>query len=92
MPGTVCETGPLDFDELERHLEYTRVYQYSGSLTTPPCTEGVSWNVVRDPIQISADTFSKIKSIIGFNARYTQNTPGMRNLLDISRDVLNSSS
>lgn len=28
-------------------------YRYAGSLTTPPCTENVSWNVMTDPIEMS---------------------------------------
>ena len=29
-------------------------YRYSGSLTTPPCTEGVAWNVMTTPVKVSA--------------------------------------
>jgi len=29
-------------------------YRYSGSLTTPPCTEGVKWNIMAAPLTLSA--------------------------------------
>ena len=37
-------------------------YRYSGSLTTPPCTEGVDWNVMAQPITMSK---TQIDAIVG---------------------------
>ena len=31
------------------------LYQFAGSLTTPPCSEGVNWNVFTESIEMSAE-------------------------------------
>ena len=35
-----------------------KYYRYSGSLTTPPCTEGIKWNVFATYINISREQVS----------------------------------
>lgn len=38
-------------------------YRYAGSLTTPPCTQGLDWVVFKSPVALSADqqaTFSQL--------------------------------
>ena len=47
-------------------------YRYSGSLTTPPCSETVSWVVFREPLEISPEQFQQFEHIIHFNARPRQ--------------------
>ncbi len=42
-------------------------YHYFGSLTTPPCTEGVNWSVLKTPIEVSEEQIEKFKSVMGFN-------------------------
>lgn len=42
-------------------------YAYIGSLTTPPCSEGVSWIVLNTPIDISGD------QILAFRKLYPKN-------------------
>jgi carbonic anhydrase len=50
----------------------THHYSYSGSLTTPPCTEGVQWIVLTETIKISEESLKKFTTIIGPNARPVQ--------------------
>lgn len=45
------------------------VYRYMGSLTTPPCAEGVNWHVLQDPITASAEQIAAFGKLMGDSAR-----------------------
>lgn len=47
-------------------------YRYSGSLTTPPCSEGVSWLVMTTPVELSSDQLSKLEGLFEANNRPIQ--------------------
>ncbi len=47
-------------------------YHYSGSLTTPPCSEGVIWNVLNTPINISKSQIEAFRSLYSKNNRPVQ--------------------
>jgi carbonic anhydrase len=47
-------------------------YRYSGSLTTPPCTEGVSWLVMTSPLQVSAEQIAAFTNVFEGNNRPVQ--------------------
>lgn len=49
-----------------------KFYKYSGSLTTPPCSEGVYWMVFKQPIQASVTQLEKMHEYLGSNARPVQ--------------------
>lgn len=42
------------------------------------------WLVATQKLKIAPATFDKVRSVIGFNARYPQNAPGQSNLLQVS--------
>ncbi|XTI84126.1 carbonic anhydrase [Cenococcum geophilum] len=87
-PGTVTETGPLDFTSLSAQLTTTPLLQYTGSLTTPPCAEGVMFLVTQKPLPLNVATFNAIKSVVKFNSRFTQNELGEPNLLVVAANKL----
>ncbi|KAF9634722.1 hypothetical protein BFW01_g5617 [Lasiodiplodia theobromae] len=81
-PGTVTETAALDFAPLVEHLTTTPLLNYTGSLTTPPCSEDVTFFVTQQPMPLDVATYNKVKRVIKFNSRFTQNSLGQANLLD----------
>lgn len=49
-----------------------RAFNYAGSLTTPPCSEGLDWYVYTSKIPVSSAVFTMINSITEMNARPVQ--------------------
>ena len=47
-------------------------FSYAGSLTTPPCSEGVSWNLFVDPITVSEEQIETFSNIYQVDARPLQ--------------------
>ncbi len=48
------------------------VIRYAGSLTTPPCSEGVKWHVMTSPIEASKEQVEKFLSTVPANNRPLQ--------------------
>lgn len=53
-----------------------KAYVYTGSLTTPPCTEGVHWIVLTEPIQMSSDQIATFTRLFPDNHRPLQKANG----------------
>ena len=70
-------TVPLGEIKREELLPSNRAYYtYTGSLTTPPCTEGVHWFVMKEPVYISDSSLATHKRVITENSRIpTNNRP-----------------
>jgi len=62
--------GQIDLNQL---LPAERgYYTYMGSLTTPPCSEGVLWMVMRQPVAASAQQIGIFAKLYPMNARPLQ--------------------
>ncbi len=71
---TVTPSVVLDVNEL---LPARRDYfTYMGSLTTPPCSEGVLWLVMKEPVQASPQQMALFSRLYPLNARPIQASSG----------------
>jgi len=73
-PNELNQPAPiiLDFADLEFYRDHESYYRYNGSLTTPPCTEGVQWYVLKKPGHIAAEQAVSFVTLIGEDARGPQ--------------------
>ncbi len=51
-------------------------YTYMGSLTTPPCSEGVLWMVMKSPVSIASEQIGIFSRLYPMNARPVQAAAG----------------
>ena len=73
------ETAPGVTLDLEQLLPADRrYYTYMGSLTTPPCSEGVQWVVMRHPVTLAPEQIDLFARIYPMNARPVQAASGRR--------------
>jgi len=84
MPKTPGETQQHDVQiDINQMLPQEREYfTFEGSLTTPPCTEGVKWILLKQPLSISAAQLAQ------YQATYSQNARPLQPLND--REVFSS--
>lgn len=63
------------------------VYHYSGSLTTPPCSEGVQWFVLKNPTRLSPEQIRAFTQVYHENNRPVQALKDRTVYLDESPNV-----
>ena len=73
MPKKADEKKPLPKMDLTALLPRERaMFRYAGSLTTPPCSEGVRWQVFQSPTTISDAQLRAFQELYKNNARPVQ--------------------
>lgn len=65
-------TGPGQLDLTELLPADKAYYTYMGSMTTPPCSEGVLWLVMRQPVVLSAAQLNVFARLYPMNSRPVQ--------------------
>ncbi|MFQ2102911.1 carbonic anhydrase [Aeromonas rivipollensis] len=66
LPTKAGETRALKVPLSAEQLLPTQrdYYRFSGSLTTPPCSEGVRWLVMKQPVQVSQAQIDAFKAVM----------------------------
>ena len=84
MPSTGGESASYSstFNVDDLLPEERRTFRYPGSLTTPPCSEGVKWHLMTSPVTVSEEQVDEFRDLYFFNARYTQPLNGRTILED----------
>ena len=68
---------PISLIDINQLLPVSKLYYtYMGSLTTPPCTEGVLWMVLKEPIEVTQEQISIFGRLYSMNARPIQSDSG----------------
>ncbi|MCH9813503.1 MAG: carbonic anhydrase family protein [Epsilonproteobacteria bacterium] len=65
----ISKTQLNAIDMLPKDKDY---YRFSGSLTTPPCSEGVRWIVLKNAVEISKESLAAFSNVMGKNNRPIQ--------------------
>ena len=77
---TALVAGTVDANALLPERRTT--WRYRGSLTTPPCSEGVSWLVMTEPVTASREQIEAFRALVPVNNRPVQPLNGRRLVTD----------
>lgn len=72
VPGRSQKVAGVHIDARKLLPASLATYRYAGSLTTPPCSEQVSWFVLQQPITASAEQIATFRKVIHRNNRPVQ--------------------
>lgn len=70
--GETITVEGLSLDLAQLLPQQRGYYAYEGSLTTPPCTEGVHWHVLKQPVKLGAEQIKAFRRLFNANARPLQ--------------------
>jgi carbonic anhydrase len=75
-PEVTATRGDVKIDPAQFLPAKRSYYTYLGSLSEPPCTEGVLWLVLKAPIQVSKEQIASFATVYKNNARAVQPVNG----------------
>lgn len=72
LPAEGKPTPLTSFDPSAVLPEKRAYYKFTGSLTTPPCSDGVRWQVLKQPVELSSSQIAAFHKLYKMNARPVQ--------------------
>lgn len=80
LPAKAGDTVPLagGFNASDLLPAYKGYYKFTGSLTTPPCSEGVRWQVLKQRVELSKAQLAAFRKLYKMNARPVQPLHGRK--------------
>lgn len=86
IPGPVKVRGRVLINARDLLPASRGYYRYIGSLTTPPCSQGVQWFVMARPVQVQPSVVARFTRALGYSARPIQALNQRLLLAPIARD------
>ena len=80
LPAKAGDTVKLaaGFNAADILPAYKGYYKFVGSLTTPPCSEGVQWQVLKQRVELSKTQIAAFRKLFKMNARPVQPLNGRK--------------
>ena len=75
-PGAYHLIADVAFDPTGLMPKERGYYRYEGSVTAPPCNEGVTWYVLKTPMTVSAEQIAEFAKLYPHDVRPIQNLNG----------------
>jgi len=79
----------VDLTDFLYKIDVSQFYSYDGSLTTPPCTEGLRWSVLKQVMNISKRQLEIFTKHLAMDDTFAGGNGNNRALQDINERTLN---
>ena len=80
--GKTEKLAPNTLKTLEMTKKYGNYFRYNGSTTTPPCSEGVHWFIMKQPLTFSKEQYETLKKAVPQDNNRPEQKPFARLVLE----------